>query len=102
MKERVGAALSRDIATGEKVEAELDAYVSRRDRQRWQTEGQRDEEVAWHESERRVEAPGGSPTGPNGTCCTTWLAADRLRATLGALVDYHEAEAEKHLPKGAA
>ena len=43
----IGAALSRDIGAGEKVEAELDAFVSRRDKQRRRTEGERPDEEAW-------------------------------------------------------
>jgi hypothetical protein len=41
----IGAALSRDIGTGEKIEAKLDAFISRRDKQRRQTEGERAEEA---------------------------------------------------------
>jgi hypothetical protein len=52
----IGAGLSRDIATGEKVEAELDAFVAKRHRERVATEGERDEEAAWAESARRLLA----------------------------------------------
>jgi hypothetical protein len=52
----IGAGLSRDIATGEKVEAELDAFIAKRHRERVATEGERDEEAAWAESARRLLA----------------------------------------------
>jgi hypothetical protein len=52
----IGAALSRDIGAGEKVEAELDAFISRAHDQRVKAEGERDEEAAWRESERRHNA----------------------------------------------
>jgi hypothetical protein len=51
-----GAALSRDIASGEKVEAELDQFISKRHRDRVTTEGERAVEEFWRETERRVEA----------------------------------------------
>jgi hypothetical protein len=43
--EPIGRSLNRDITSGEKVEAELDFLISRRDRQRRQTEGERLEEA---------------------------------------------------------
>ena len=52
----IGAGLSRDIATGEKVEAELDAFIASRHRKRVATEGKHDEEAAWAESARRLLA----------------------------------------------
>jgi len=48
----VGKALNRDIARGENVEAELDAFISRHDKMRRIREGERAEEVAWAESTR--------------------------------------------------
>ena len=101
----IGAALSRNLggptAPGEKVESELDAFISKRDKQRRRTEGERRIEEAWMESERRYFARLAEVNRRE------WAeyhlaAADRLRATLGALVAYHEAEAERHLPKGSA
>jgi hypothetical protein len=47
-----GRSIGRDIATGEKVEAELDAFVSRRHEQRVATEGERQAEESWKASER--------------------------------------------------
>ena len=41
----IGAALNRDIATGEKVEAKIDAMISRRHDKRVLDEGERDEEA---------------------------------------------------------
>jgi hypothetical protein len=51
-----GASLPRAIAAGEKVEAELDVFISRRHDRRVKAEGERDEEAAWRESERRHTA----------------------------------------------
>jgi hypothetical protein len=45
-----------DVARTEMVEAELSAFVNRRDRERRKTEGERPEEAAWRESERRHQA----------------------------------------------
>jgi len=54
--EPIGAALNRDIATGEKIEHKLDAFSRKRDKERRRTEGERPEEEAWKESVRRYEA----------------------------------------------
>lgn len=51
-----GRAECRDIAAGEAVEHELDAFVARRDKERRKTEGERVEEAAWAESSRRHRA----------------------------------------------
>jgi len=55
-----GAAIGRDIAKGESVEAEIDAFISRRDAHRRKSEGDRGEEEAFMVSERayfaRLEA----------------------------------------------
>jgi hypothetical protein len=67
----IGAPLSRDIATGEKVEAELDAFVRGRDKERRKTEGERLEEEAWKESTRlhnaALEAEGKGAPGWRGS-----------------------------------
>jgi hypothetical protein len=82
-------------ARGEKVELELDAFVAKRDAQRRRTEGERPVEEMWVESERayfaRLEAErrAARRTYHEGQ-------AARLGHTLGALVAYHEAEAEKY------
>jgi len=53
----IGAALNRDIvATGEKVEAELDHFISKRHQQRVLLEGERAVEESWKESTRRQAA----------------------------------------------
>jgi hypothetical protein len=88
-----------DIARGEQVEAELDAMIRRRDTERRQTEGERRMEELWAQSVRRYNAR---------------LEADerlerlhyhegqarRLSNTLGSLVAYHEAQAEKYRENG--
>ncbi len=52
----IGAALNRDVSTGEKVEKDLDAFISKRDKERRLSEGERAEEAAWRESVRRHNA----------------------------------------------
>jgi hypothetical protein len=47
-----GAALSRDISRGEIVEAEIDAFISKRHNRRVAEEGERAEEEMWAASER--------------------------------------------------
>lgn len=51
-----GAAIGREIAAGEAVEHELDAFISRRHEQRRKSEPEREAEAAWRESERREVA----------------------------------------------
>lgn len=46
----------REIASGERAEAELDAFISRRDTERRKSEGERAIEDLWREAERRQEA----------------------------------------------
>lgn len=95
----IGTASDRDLggptAPGEKVEAESDAFISRRDKQRPKTEGERDEEALWRASERRAEATRREANRRE------WVEhhlgqADRLRANLGSLISHHEAEAQRH------
>jgi hypothetical protein len=50
-----GRAIRRDIGRGEAVEAEIDAFISKRHEQRVKSEGERQAEEAWRESERREE-----------------------------------------------
>lgn len=91
---KLGRALSRDIAKGENVEAELDAFISRRSRMRETLEGERAEEAAWvestriHNEKRRQQAR------------VEWhlhhtSQAERLRNTLEALIADHEQRAEE-------
>ncbi len=96
----IGAALSRDISTGEKVEAELDAFISKRDKERRLSEGERAEEAAWRESVRRHDAA------RDAELREQWREyhqgqEERHRANLEALATYHEEQAQKYLPKGA-
>ncbi len=51
-----GRFVSRDIARGEAVEHELDAFVSKRHDQRLQTEPERAIEEVWMNAERRMAA----------------------------------------------
>ena len=51
-----GRAIGREIAAGEAVEKELDAFISRRDNQRRKSEPERETEAAWVAAERRQEA----------------------------------------------
>ncbi len=90
----------REIATGERAEAELSAFVSRRDSQRRETEGDRAAEALWKASERRHEAR------RRDEMRAAWLdyhrgQAERHRRNLAALVAHHEAEADR-LMGGAA
>ena len=52
-----GQGIGRDIGSGEAVEHELDAFISRRHEQRLKSEPEREAEAAWKASERRQEAP---------------------------------------------
>jgi hypothetical protein len=100
----IGAGLSRNLgsptAPGEAVEHEVDAMISRRHNQRVATEGERGEEEVWRQTERRFEAARRAENAV-AWCEYHLAAADRLRATLGSLIEHHEAEAERYLPKGA-
>jgi hypothetical protein len=49
----VAAEPGRDTGRGEQVEAELTAFIEKRNKQCRQTEGERRAEEAWAESERR-------------------------------------------------
>jgi hypothetical protein len=56
MEQPVGAALDRSLgsptAPGEAIEAELDAFICRRDKERVKGEGERRAEETWAASER--------------------------------------------------
>jgi 23S rRNA A2030 N6-methylase RlmJ len=98
--ERVGAALDRNlgspVAPGEQVEHELDAFIEKRHMQRVKQEEDSAEEEAWKESSRRAEDARREKN--RAAWCEHHLSqADRLRANLTALINHHEAEAEKHL-----
>lgn len=51
-----GAGIDRDIAAGERTEAELSAFISRRHQQRLKSEPQRELEAAWVATEKLQEA----------------------------------------------
>jgi len=87
--------LARDISAGEKVEAELDAMIRRRDDKCRESEGESREREAWQESERRHAAQ------RQATNRLAWRAfhegqAARHRAVLESLIAGHEAEAQKY------
>jgi hypothetical protein len=95
IEEPIGAALNRDISSVEKIEADLDNLIDRRDRERRRREGERDEEAAWKESERRVAKARDT------RLRIEWSEyhlnqAKRHRALLGALVAHHEEQARKY------
>jgi hypothetical protein len=88
-----------DLETREKVEADLERLITRRDGERRQEEGERRAHELWQESvdrfheERRLQAR------------YEWHLhhvgqAARLRRTLEDLIAYHEAAAEKLLDEG--
>jgi hypothetical protein len=51
-----GRGISGDSSRGETVEADLDRFIALRHEKRVKTEGERQLEEAWRESERRAEA----------------------------------------------
>ena len=96
----IGAVLSRNLgsptAPGEAVEGELDRLIERRSRQKDPDE----ESELWQESVRAYEEK------RRQAARVEWHLhhmgqAERLRRTLEDLVAFHEAEAERCLPKGA-
>lgn len=96
----IGAALNRDITSGERAEKDLDAFIAKRDKARRQTEAEHAREELWQESVRRHDAS------RDAHLREEWHEyhlghAERLRANLEALAAYHAAEAQKYLPKGA-
>jgi len=100
MKAQPGAALNRDISSGERVEKDLDVLISRRDTQRRQSEGERAEEAAWQESARRHNARLEAEVG---LAKLAW--ARHLRTVYAARMDEYEQlvqELEGTEPKGAS
>ncbi len=55
-KEGPGRAIGREMAAGDRADAEVDAFISRRHDRRATGEGERPAEEAWMESERREAA----------------------------------------------
>jgi hypothetical protein len=89
-----GRAIGRDISKGEAVEHEIDAFISRRDGQRRQTEGECPEEEAWQAGVRAYDAA------RREEMRTAWREyhqgqAARLRGIVAALIAFHEGEAAK-------
>lgn len=92
-----GAAIGREIARGEGAEAQIDAFISRRDIQRRKTEGDRETEEMWRASERRQEARRRAEN------LAGWYGWHLARADLyGRLSAEHEAAAEELMGDGAA
>jgi hypothetical protein len=77
------------------VEAELDAMIRRRDAQRRQSEGERDREELWARSVRAHNARQDDDKRLERLAIPRGQSR-RLSSTLGSLVAYHEAEAEKY------
>ncbi len=95
-----GAAIGRDIAAGEAVEAEIDAFISRRDAQRRKSEGARAAEEAFMVSERAYFAR------QEAERRAAWVEYHRRQAqchrrTLEDLIALHEERASK-LQEGTA
>ncbi len=90
-----------DITRGEQVEAELDAFISKRHEQRVasEAEGEREREELWQASVRAHNARCGDEQRLERL---RWHEgqARRLSNTLGSLVAYHEGEAEKYRQNG--
>jgi hypothetical protein len=84
-----------DIAKSEQVDHEIDAFVAKRDAQRRETEGDRPVEELWAASERAYFARLDEEQRRARLAYHEGQVA-RLGNTLGALVAYHEAEAEKY------
>ena len=88
-------------ARGEKVELELDAFITKRDAQRRRTEGERPVEEIWMESERRYEE---NRRRENQAAWYGWHLdqAERHRRTLEGLITHHKTQAERLCEKGEA
>jgi hypothetical protein len=83
------------------AEPQLTVFVERRGGQRRKTEGERRVEEAWAASERRYFARIEEERRRERLAYHEDQAT-RLSNVLGSLVAYHEAEAMKYQPKGAA
>jgi hypothetical protein len=88
-----------DIAKGEAVEHELDAFIRHRDKQRRQTEGERLTEELWMPSERAYFEALEEQKRQERLHYHEGQAV-RLGRTLGALIRYHRMEAEKYRENG--
>ena len=85
-----------DIARGEMVEKELDGMIERPSRQK---DGNEESEL-WRERVRAYAARREEEMRA-AWCEHHQGQAVRLRATLQALIEHHERETERYLPKGA-
>jgi hypothetical protein len=90
----LGQALSRDIAPGAQVDGELDRFIALRHEKRVAEEGERAQEEAWAESERKHAAK------QRQQARLEWHLhhtdqAERLRNTLESLIAHHEEQASK-------
>ena len=92
-----GRAIGREIATGERADAQIETFISRRHVQRVKSEGERALEDLWRESEKRQEAA------RRREARAAWYGWHLDRADLYArLSAEHEAAAEGLLGEGAA
>ncbi len=89
-----GRSLNRDIAQGERVEGELDAFIEGRYIKRVKNEGENREEEEWQAIERRHN--GARREEMRAAWCEYHQGqAARHRAVLRALIETHEAAAER-------
>jgi hypothetical protein len=84
-----------NIAKGERVEGELDAFISKRDKERRQSEGERAREELWQKSVREHNARCGDEQRLARLRYHEGQAI-RLGRTLGALIRFNRAEAERY------
>jgi hypothetical protein len=88
-----------DIEAGERVEGEIDHMIQRRHEQRVRDEGQRRVEELWRPSERayfeRLEEQERRERAEFHEA-----HANRLRNTMGSLIQHHEREAERYRSNG--
>jgi hypothetical protein len=89
-----------DISRSEGVEHELNRLIERRHDQHTSEEGHRPSEEMYEESTRRYQEQVRARARAEWHLHHTGQA-ERLRRTLEDLVAFHEAEAERYLPKGA-
>ena len=85
--------VARDISAGEKVEGELDIFISRRHDKRVAEQGERVQEELWRASERR-DAEQRREENRAAWCEYHRAAAERARRTLEELIARHEAAAQ--------
>jgi hypothetical protein len=89
--------IGREVASGERAEAELDSFISRRHAQRRKSEPERELEAAWAAAEKREAARRRKENRAG------WYSWHSSRAALYArLSAEHEAAAEGLMGEGAA